>query len=364
MEQVEIDPAATAVLRNADVANILQQLEFLEEQHTHLLEENKKQRKTNESLQTRLNPPKEPKLNDPEEFKGDRLRLTNFISQCQLKFAGEPSKFPDDRVKILYAGSRLRAEAYSWFQPLLAASETQTPSEFTSFKHFCDALSAIYGDPNLEVTAERELRHLRQTTTVAAYIAEFARIRQYLSHNDSALRDQFYYGLRDNVKEKLSGAPRPSTLIELMATATSHDSRIQERILEKRANQNISTTMPRNSPAPNVPSRPPSTPATIRTTPNQIPSNTPDGTLPMQLDAGRFGSSGRSISAAERERRRVEHLCYYCGQGDHNLPNCPRKPQPRTFSSYAYPTNPSPPHSIISVNVDSLGQSTNGDTHE
>ena len=96
MEQVEIDPAATAVLRNADVANILQRLEFLEEQHTHLLEENKKQRKTNESLQTRLNPPKEPKLNDPEEFKGDRLRLTNFISQCQLKFAGEPSKFPDD----------------------------------------------------------------------------------------------------------------------------------------------------------------------------------------------------------------------------------------------------------------------------
>ena len=182
MEQVEIDPAATAVLRNADVANILQRLEFLEEQHTHLLEENKKQRKTNESLQTRLNPPKEPKLNDPEEFKGDRLRLTNFISQCQLKFAGEPSKFPDDRVKILYAGSRLRAEAYSWFQPLLAASETQTPSEFTSFKHFSDALSTIYGDPNLEVTAERELRHLRQMTTVAAYIAEFTRIRQYLSH--------------------------------------------------------------------------------------------------------------------------------------------------------------------------------------
>jgi hypothetical protein len=360
MEEVEIDPAAAAVLRNTDVANILQRLQFLEEQHNHLVAENKKHQKTIVSLQSRLNAPKEPKLNDPEEFKGDRLRLMNFISQCQLKFAGEPSKFTNDRIKILYAGSRLRQEAYSWFQPLLAASETRTPPEFESFKIFCDALTAIYGDPNLEITAERELRHLKQITTVAAYIAEFSRIRQYTSHNDSSLRDQFYYGLRDNVKEKLSGAPRPSTLIELMATATSHDSRIQERILEKRAQNPPATTMPRNS-APHVPpSRTPSTPTVPRATPSQVPLSTADGTLPMQLDAGRFG--GRSITPSERERRRVEHLCYYCGQADHNLPNCPRKPQARTFSSYAYPIHPSPPQSVISINVDN--QSTNGDARE
>jgi hypothetical protein len=46
MEQVEVDPAGAAVLRNSDVANILQRLKFFEEQHHHLVSENKKHQKT------------------------------------------------------------------------------------------------------------------------------------------------------------------------------------------------------------------------------------------------------------------------------------------------------------------------------
>jgi hypothetical protein len=48
------------------------------------------------------------KIANLEFFKGDRLLLANFLSQCKLKFAGEPSKFPDDKAKILFAGSLLK----------------------------------------------------------------------------------------------------------------------------------------------------------------------------------------------------------------------------------------------------------------
>jgi hypothetical protein len=67
------------------------------------------------------------KIANPEYFKGDRLLLANFLSQCKLKFAGEPSKFPDDKSKIFFAGSYLREGPYSWFQPLLAAQDNGEP---------------------------------------------------------------------------------------------------------------------------------------------------------------------------------------------------------------------------------------------
>ena len=175
------------------------------------------------------------KIANPEYFKGDRLLLANFLSQCKLKFAGEPSKFPNDKSKIFFAGSYLREGPYSWFQPLLSAADNGgSTAEFVSFHAFSDALTTIYGDPNLVITSEREISQLRQTTSVAQYIIEFQRLRQYVKHNEAALIDQFYYGLRDNVKDKLVNGPRSETLAEMINLATSYDARIQERAIERR----------------------------------------------------------------------------------------------------------------------------------
>ena len=34
----------------------------------------------------------------------------------------------------------------------------------------------------------------------------------------------------------------------------------------------------------------------------------------------------RRLSEAEKECRRINHLCYYCGQANHNGFNCPARP--------------------------------------
>ena len=196
---------------------------------------------------------KEPKIADPEPFEGDRLQLTNFLSQCQLKIYAQSARYPDEITKIHFAGSFLRGGAYSWFQPLLASSHKGVqPAEFESFKTFTDALSRVYGDPNPEITAERELRQLRQSSSATQYIAEFQRLRQYVRYNEAALISQFYHGLRDNIKDRLADSPRPKTLAELMKAATSHDSRISERILERKANNNAPPPPPR-TPSPSSP---------------------------------------------------------------------------------------------------------------
>src|SRR6202140_1408661 len=214
--------------------------------------------KAENQLQCALSQPakasaKEPKIADPEPFEGDRLQLTNFLSQCQLKIYAQSARYPDEITKIHFAGSFLRGGAYSWFQPLLASSHKGVqPAEFESFKTFTDALSRVYGDPNPEITAERELRQLRQSSSATQYIAEFQRLRQYVRYNEAALISQFYHGLRDNIKDRLSDSPRPKTLAELMKAATSHDSRISERILERKANNNAPHPPPR-TPSPSSP---------------------------------------------------------------------------------------------------------------
>jgi hypothetical protein len=182
---------------------------------------------------------KEPKIADAPNFDGSRKELLPFLTKCRLKFAGQSSQFKTERSKVLYAGARLTGPAFSWFLPLVDSWDTSDanatpPSELASFKTFADALTTLYGDPNLAATADREIRRLRQLTSVADYSARFEQHKQYLGWNDIAFRDQFYTGLKDEIKDEIARSPRPETLDELKKLATRLDSRLQERYLEKR----------------------------------------------------------------------------------------------------------------------------------
>src|SRR6202165_3843093 len=108
------------------------------------------------------------------------------------------------------------------------------PPELSSFETFKTDLRSLYGDPNLAASAEREICRLRQTSAVANYAAKFEEHRQYLEWNDAALRDQFYRGLKDEIKDELAPLGRPATLAKLKELATRLDSRLQERALERR----------------------------------------------------------------------------------------------------------------------------------
>jgi hypothetical protein len=250
------DPNSTARLTVGYVNDLVRRLSFLEarfdEMNNALIRPDNFQRAFTlinsrlEKLEERSSNQRQgPKMANPEYFKGDRLLLTNFLSQCQLKFAGEPSRFPNEKAKIYFAGSYLREGPYSWFQPLISAdSRGHPPLEFSSFKAFTDALTTVYGDPNLVITSERELRALRQTMSVAQYIADFQCLRQYVKHNEAALIDQFYHGLQDNVKDKLVNGLRSETLAEMMKAAATYDARIQERILERRITTNTLAVPP------------------------------------------------------------------------------------------------------------------------
>ena len=57
------------------------------------------------------------KVNNPDLYYGDRDKLQTFVSQLALKFSANSSEFPNDRVKLSYAGSYLRGAAFEWLVP-------------------------------------------------------------------------------------------------------------------------------------------------------------------------------------------------------------------------------------------------------
>jgi len=177
----------------------------------------------------------EPKIPDPPVFSDSRKELLPFLVKCQLKFEGQPSCFPAERSKILYAGSRLEGPAFQWFQPLLAqypVGPTTTPPELASFEAFQAVLNNLYGDLNLETTVVREIRSLHQTGSVAEYAARFKSKKQYMHWNDETLRDQFYLNLKEELKDEIAPIGPPTTYAELKALAIRLGARLFEQRLE------------------------------------------------------------------------------------------------------------------------------------
>jgi hypothetical protein len=79
----------------------------------------------------------------------------------------------------------------------------------------------------------------------------------------------------------------------------------------------------------------------------------------MIIDSTRSGP----ITAAERERRRVNRLCFYCASPEHTVLACPEKPHPRLS---AVPVGSYAPSEITIDYGDIQVQppSTNGSAHE
>src|SRR6202041_2919707 len=97
--------------------------------------------------------------------------LQVFLAQLALKFSANGSEFPNDQVKISYAGSYLRGTAFDWFAPQVHHSGQVN---FTSYHEFVQALQDAFGDPDEVATAEREIQELRQgTASCSTYYAQF-----------------------------------------------------------------------------------------------------------------------------------------------------------------------------------------------
>lgn len=120
---------------------------------------------------------------------------------------------------------------------------------------------------------------------------------------DPALRGVFYQSLNDSIKDHLCTQPETHTFEELVNAALRSDTRLKERHQERASH-------PRKSPL-----RP--TQGTAQHSSPQLALEHPSGPPeePMQMGHSK-------LLPEERQRRRAEGACFYCGKPGHLVNQC------------------------------------------
>lgn len=245
------------------------------------------------------------KIKEPPEYDGkDKDFATTFISHLNLYFSVYEEAYNRDEDKIRYAVSYLRGLAFRWYEPYLGKN-CKDESMQINYQYFCDELVKNLGEPDRQATLTRQLRNLRQITTAADYAAEFNRISTYLPWNDASLREQFYINLKDDVKDRLAGiVDLPVDLQDYIKLVIQIDNRLQERKTERqRPRRYVEEFRP-----------------TFTT--QRKPQGSRDSVTPMELDGTTTNGPPKKLTNAERQHRKDNDLCMYCGTKEHTLPNC------------------------------------------
>lgn len=128
---------------------------------------------------------------------------------------------------------------------------------------------------------------------MAEYAREFRTLAAEVDCNNSVLKNAFYRGLTEFLKDELTLRDEPPSLDSWINLTIKLDSRVRERRQEKK-------TWPSGNPRP---------PGTRRT---RSPEPTTDEPEPMQLGHAK-------LSAKEKEHRREARLCLFCGESSHFL---------------------------------------------
>ena len=77
-------------------------------------------------------------VNDPKIFNGSNNdgdeynRLESFLTQLNMVFKLQPSRFPNDETKVIYAASFMDQIAFEWVQPYINAVGTSSGNDSNS----------------------------------------------------------------------------------------------------------------------------------------------------------------------------------------------------------------------------------------
>lgn len=262
-------------------------------------------------------PEKEPKLPLPEKYTGSRADFRSFLNACKLFMNLRPGQFRDhDRAKVGFVMSLLKDTALDWASPYM---ERDDPVMY-SWDAFEKAFQAMFDDPHRSRTAAMRLSSIAQgSRSVVSYAAEFRRTALDTSFDDTALCHLFREGLADTILDELVHHPaKDNSLTEFIAQCTLLDTRLMERKAERHRRNHLRRAMPL---AQQPPAGDPMVIDGAPILPAGPPNRGPRGPLPE----------------AERQRRRDNGLCMYCGDAGHMINECPRR-RPRR------PENPEGQH--------------------
>ena len=132
----------------------------------------------------------------------------------------QPERYPTDESRVGLVGTLLIEQALSWFAPLF---EKRSPI-LNNFEIFLEAFAEAFGEHDNTRRATTKIRSLQQRSRSASiYASDFKQLACDINWGEEALISQFYWGLREDVKNFLLNLPDPQTLDEAISQAIKCD---------------------------------------------------------------------------------------------------------------------------------------------
>ncbi|CEL55011.1 hypothetical protein RSOLAG1IB_11823 [Rhizoctonia solani AG-1 IB] len=236
------------------------------------------------------------KVKAPEPYKGGiGADAKQWLARIMGWLTISGSQFANNRDIIMFLLINMEGTAAAWALPHIALigekkAVIKTPDNFQ--REFRKA----FDNPDATAAAERKITKLVQTTTAAAYTAEFRTLQLEIDWNESTLKAQYQQGLNWQVRTQMAMmTPQPTSLEAFMEAAVRINNVRQE--LE-------ASHLPRDNK--------PSNPAKTSSTPNK---GTSTGS-PVKPGNPHY------VSKEEINKRRANNQCIKCGRKGHRAAVC------------------------------------------
>jgi hypothetical protein len=216
-----------------------------------------------------------------------------------------------------------------WLKPALLSQDK--PEWISTWLAFRSEFLKTYADSDVKETSRFKLKTLKQTTSASLFATDFKRYSMYLDWSDETLRQSFFDGLRLDVQDRLLSPQRFASFSDLVDSAIEWDNLLYNR---RRANKPTTYIDTARRPLTSVSRTSPSI-----TTSTSVAPSVSTGPWPMDVDT--LQAKG-PLSQAEKDRRRQNNLCLYCGQPGHQLKDCRLKPSSQKLATVAEQGNDEP----------------------
>ncbi|CCO36352.1 Retrotransposon-derived protein PEG10 AltName: Full=Embryonal carcinoma differentiation regulated protein [Rhizoctonia solani AG-1 IB] len=236
------------------------------------------------------------KVKAPEPYKGGiGADAKQWLARMMGWLTISGSQFASNKDVIMFLLINMEGSAAAWALPHIALigekrAVIKTPDDFQ--REFRKA----FDDPDATAAAERKITKLVQTTTAAAYTAEFRTLQLEIDWNENALRAQYQRGLNWQVRTQMAMmTPQPSSLEEFMEAAVRIDNVRRE----------LEASRPPRDNKPGNPSKTSSAPSKGTSTGSAVKPGDP-----------------HYVSKEEIEKRRTNNQCIKCGREGHRAAVC------------------------------------------
>lgn len=231
---------------------------------------------------------KEPKISNPEKFSGKMSDAKNFVAVCRDIIALQPSRFPDERSKIIFVGTNFVGNALTWYRNVRMEHEWTANPELATIERFFELILYTFDDPNSVYVSRDQLSRIKQgNESCLSYTTRFRNVAIETGYNEVAKVALFRNGLNDSLKDALANMQSlPETFEQFSKLAITLDNRQYQRRVEHRKFH---------------------------------------GPQPMQLDT--ITTPGLSLKKELKEYRMKNGLCLYCGERGHLLKECGKRPK-------------------------------------